>query len=81
MTTKSELRAQIVAARRFHDAAIRTLDARWKVLLAETANLPPAERNDAVARAADDLAPYLGAPAEPENDPRGFVRRRMRGNG
>lgn len=83
MSAKSELRARIVAARRFHDSAVRTLDARWKALLAELEDLPAADREAAIAAAADDLGPFLaGIPdSDPEDDARGFVRRRMRERG
>lgn len=83
MSTKSDLRARIVAARRFHDGAVRTLDAKWKALLAELEDLPAADRDAAIAAAADDLAPVLAgiADTDPEDDARGFVRRRMRERG
>ncbi|HQT84871.1 MULTISPECIES: hypothetical protein [Acidiphilium] len=36
----TELRARIVAARRYHDAAIRTLDAKWRTLAADVKAQP-----------------------------------------
>lgn len=78
----TELRARIVAARRYHDAAIRTLDAKWKALAADV-KAQPDRAAHLVAVAAQEIGPLISN--IPLDDPeagaaRGSVKAHMRGS-
>ncbi|MDD2860604.1 MAG: hypothetical protein PHI71_05985 [Acidiphilium sp.] len=76
----AELRVRIVAARRYHDAAIRTLDSRWKTLAADL-KANPDRAAQLVADAAKEIGPLISN--APIDDPeagaaRGSVKAHMR---
>lgn len=76
----TELRARIVAARRYHDAAIRKLDAEWKRLAADVKSQPD-RADELIAAAADDLGPLISGVTldDPEaGASRGSVKTKMR---
>ncbi|OZB30544.1 hypothetical protein [Acidiphilium sp. 34-64-41] len=76
----TELRARIVAARRFHDAAIRTLDAKWKTLAADV-KAHPDRAAQMVTDAVHEIGGLIsnGALDDPEaGAARGTVKAHMR---
>ncbi|OZB28215.1 hypothetical protein [Acidiphilium sp. 34-64-41] len=54
----TELRSRIVAARRFHDGAIRTLDAKWKTLAADV-KAHPDRAAQMVTDAVQEISPLI----------------------
>lgn len=64
MTTKAELRARIISARRSHDAAIRGLDRQWAELQTRLGKTPKADHAAVIESAAIDMSPLLAFTTE-----------------